>query len=399
MGADGLGNTANLPGGGGGGGGGNTGGGGGGGGGRGGGGGGGGMSEFMVVLQDAAKPGTIVKKGQDIAEFDRQYMMTRLDDYKASVSQTEASFKKLTSDMELTKKTHEQTILSAQADYDKAVLDMKTLPVRSAMDSERLRLALEETQARLKQLKEEVKYVDASIKADRRVADLQVEMSRLELRRAENNVNRLVLKAPIDGMVVMQNTFRGSDFDQIKVGDQLFPGMMFMQVVDPNSMIVNANISQVDVEKVRLGMKAKMKFDAFPGLELPGHVMAIGSVAKSSRFRPDWVKEIPVRIKLDAMDPRVIPDISVSCDIILDEADAPAVLPREAVFTDRGADGKESKPYVWVRAMNNDWQRREVELGHANFTHVAVRNGVKPQEVVAVERPVSRKPDEEKQVS
>jgi multidrug efflux pump subunit AcrA (membrane-fusion protein) len=357
--------------------------GGGGGGGRGGGGGG----EFMLVLQDAAKPGSLVKKGDAVAEFDRQYMLLRLEDYNSSVIQTEASFKQLEANLDVSKKAHTQTIEVAKADLDKALLEMKTIPVLSAMDAERRRLALEEAQARYKQLQQEVKFVDIGLKADRRVAELQIKQSKLELQRAEANANRMLMKAPIDGLVVMQNVFRGSEFDQIKVGDQVYPGQMFMQIVDPSAMVINATVSQVDVGRLRIGQRARVRFDAFPDLELPAHIYSVGSVGKPSRSRPDWVKELGVALRLDKMDPRVIPDLSVSCDVILEESEADAIVPREAVFSDTGRDGKESKPYVLVQGSKGAWSRREVELGAENFTHVAVKSGLKAGEVISLETP------------
>lgn len=380
MGSDGLGSSASsLPGGGGG------------GGGRGGGGG-----EFMLVLQDAAKPGSLVRKGDPVAEFDRQYMVTRLDDYKASLIQTDANFKKLEADLNVTKKAHEQTIASAKADLDKALLDMKTLPVLSAMDAERRRLALEEAQARYKQILQEVKFMDIGLKADRRVAELDVKQSQLELKRAEANVNRMIMKAPIDGLVVMQTLFRGGESDQIKVGDQLWPGMMFMQIVDPSSMIINASVNQVNVGQLRIGQKARVRFDAFPDLELPAHVYSIGSVAKSSRFRPDWVKELSVGLRLDKMDPRVIPDLSVSCDIILEETQADVVVPRSAIFLEE--DGKPTKPFVYVQTANG-WQKREIEIGRQNHIDAQVTSGLKVNEVVALEPPHAAKPPDPKQAA
>lgn len=359
-------------------------------------GGGGGGSEFMMVLQDAAKPGSRVKKGDMIAEFDRQYMLTRLDDYKASVDQSESSFKSMLANLDTTKETHQQSIETAKANLDKAKLDMRTLPVRSAMDSERLKLVLEEAQARYDQLLKEVKFVDTGIAADRKVAELELQQSRLELKRAEANADRMIMKAPIDGLIVMQNTFRGSDFDAIKVGDQLSPGQNFMQIVDPSSMVISAAVSQVDVEKVRIGLKARVRFDAFPGLELPGHVYGLGSVAKSARYRPDWVKEMPVSIKLDQMDPRVIPDLSVSVDIILDSQEAAVVVPREAVMQDELPGGNSSEPYALVRAANGQWARRKVETGLLNHVRIAIKSGVNAGEVVALEKPIQASPDNEK---
>ncbi|NJN20616.1 MAG: hypothetical protein HC812_04715 [Leptolyngbya sp. RL_3_1] len=108
-----------------------------------------------MVLLAAPPPGSLVKKGDVVAEFDRQYMLTRLDDYKAGVAQTEAAFKKLEAELELGKKAHTQTIEVAKANHEKAKLDMRTLPVRSAMDAERFRLALEEAEAQLKQIQQE----------------------------------------------------------------------------------------------------------------------------------------------------------------------------------------------------------------------------------------------------
>lgn len=125
------------------------GGGGGGGGGRGGGGGGG---DFSLVLQNAAKPGSMVRKGQVIAEFDRQYMLNRLDDYRASVSQQEDAVKKLRAELGIARKAYEQKLEGAKADLDKARLDVKTAPVLSAMEAERVKLAAEEAEARYKQV-------------------------------------------------------------------------------------------------------------------------------------------------------------------------------------------------------------------------------------------------------
>ena len=348
------------------------------------------MTEFMLVLQAAAPAGSRVKKGDTVAEFDRQYMLTRLDDFRATVAQADASYKKLLAQIEVNKKAHDRTIANALASVDKSKLDMKTAPVLSFMDSERRRLALEEAEARFRQLKEEVRYVDIGLAADKRTADLELQQSKLELKRAEVNADRMLMKAPIDGLVVMQNTLRGTEFDQIKVGDQLMPGMMFMQIVEPASMIVNASVNQADVQRLRLGQKAHVRFDAFPGLELPAHISAIGSVARASRYRPDWVKDMPLVLKLDGMDPRVIPDLSASCNIILDASDAAAIVPREGIFRD--SDG--AKPYVFARAESGKWYRREVEIGLASHVGVAVKSGLRSGDVIALDRPtVGVKPE------
>ncbi len=345
--------------------------------------GGGGGGDFALVLQTTVKPGSMVKKGDMVAEFDRQSMLNRLDDYRSSVAQTEASFKKTKAELDVSRKAHDQTILTARGDLEKARLDLKTIPVVSAIDAERLKLALEESEARHKQLLTEVRFVETSQKAQLRDSELELQQSRVELRRSEANAERMVVRAPIDGLTVMQSMIRGSEFDQIKEGDQLYPGMPFMQIVDPSSMVINATLNQVDVEKLRLGQKARVRFDAFPGLELPAVIHSIGTVTRASRYRPDYVKELPVSLKLTKMDPRVIPDLSVSADVILESEQNTAVVPLAAVFA---GEGGSSTPAVYVRQPTG-WQRRPVVLGAASNTEIAVRSGLRAGEEVALERP------------
>jgi hypothetical protein len=335
-----------------------------------------------MVLQSVAAAGSLVRFGQPIAEFDRQYMLNRLEDYEASVLQMEASFQKLVSELEVQRQLHAQSIENAKAVLDQARLDVKMLPVLGQMDAERVKLAEEEAEAGYKQLLAEVKFVEQRYAAERRTAEYELQVARLELKRARAMVDQLVLKAPISGLVVMQSMFRSGEMAQIQAGDQLYSGMMFMQVVDPSSMVINATVNQVDAETIRVGAKAKVRFDAFPGLELPARVHAIGAMTRPGGYRAAFVKDIPVQLKLEQMDPRVIPDLSVSADVILEEEAQATVAPLAAVFWDDTV----RQHYVYVRS-GAEWTRREVQLGLANFISVAIRSGVQPGDVLALERP------------
>jgi len=342
----------------------------------------GGANDFMQVLQELAKPGSIVKKGDVVAEFDRQNMLNRLDDFRATIAQAEASFRNLQAEQEVTRKSHEHSIEVAKGAVEKARLDMKTAPVRSQIDTERLKLALEEAEARYKQLLAEVKFVRISEQSQLRVAELELQQARNELRRYESNAERMVVRAPMDGMLVMQNIIRGGELSPIQQGDQLYPGQMFAQIVDPSSMVVNASINQVDVELIRVGQKARVRFDAYPGLELPAHVTAVGAITKPGGQRAAYYKEVPIFLKLDQMDPRVIPDLSVSADIILDTAPEATIAPLASIFRD----GPKSEPYAWVR-VGNTFEKRPVELGLENNISVAVTKGLRAGDVVALEPP------------
>lgn len=337
--------------------------------------------DFHLVLQKLAPPGSKVIKGDVIAEFDRQYMLTRLDDYQASVAQHEANIKKNKADIEVSRKAFEESVKVAQGDLEKAQLDVRATPVLSAIQGESLKLSLEEAQAAHRARLAETKYIKASEEADLRYAGLDLREAKVELRRARTNVDKLLVKAPISGMTIMMNTFRNGELGQVREGDVLWRGQSFMQVVDIRSMVVNAKVNQVDVQKLRIGMKARARFDAFPELKLPARIYSIGTVAKAARFRREYVTEVPVTLKLERTDPRIIPDLSVRVEVILERQPEATVAPLGAVFRD--ADGN---PRVYVREPSG-WRIRPVKLGMHNYLAVAVRSGLRPGEEVALDLP------------
>ncbi|MFN9460171.1 MAG: hypothetical protein ACK6D7_22755, partial [Acidobacteriota bacterium] len=155
-------------------------------------GGGRGGSEFMLQLQELAKSGAIVKKDEVVAEFDRQYMLQRLDDFQSTVTQSEADFRKQVAELEITRKNYEQQVLTAKNAVDKAELDVRTIPVRSAIESERLRLALEEAKANFKQLQEARRFLDVGERAQVRSAELELQATKLEFRRSQANADRMM---------------------------------------------------------------------------------------------------------------------------------------------------------------------------------------------------------------
>jgi len=110
-------------------------------------------------------------------------------------------------------------------------------------------------------------------------------------------------------------------------------------------MVVNAMVNQVDAEVLRIGMKATIRLDAYPGLELPGHVYSIGAVPVAGR-RPNFMRQIPIRLKLDKVDPLVLPDLSASAEVILGSETQATLAPIASIFQDAGG----AKPYVFLRS-------------------------------------------------
>jgi HlyD family secretion protein len=341
----------------------------------------GGGGDFSLVLMKLAAPGVRVKTGDVVAEFDPQNQLQRLDDYKDSAIQQENTVKKMLANLAAVKESHDQQVRTAKATWDKAKLDLQTAEVRSAIDAEKYKLTVEESEANYKQLLAEADLVDESQRAQVRSNELNRDQSKIEMSRAEGNVKKMSVKAPMDGIVVMQTTTRNGEFGQIREGDQVSAGQPFVQIVDPSSMVLNATVNQVDAEKLRLGMKATIHMDAYGDIELPGVLTGIGAMAKASTFRAQYVGEIPIRIKLQKTDSRVIPDLTGSAEIVLSTEHETMMAPRSAVFADQNGS------YMFVQGPEG-WIKKKVELGLPSFTQVAIKSGVNKGDVIALQRPM-----------
>ena len=194
------------------------------GGGTGGGGGGGGrMFGGALVLRELANPGTRVKSGDIVAEFDREDMLTRVDDFKAQIVQAEAGMRNLRAQLAVIEKAHSQTISVSKATLDKAGLDLKTIPVQPEITAEGLRLSAEEAGATHKQLSNEVQHMEASLQSQMRIAEMDLQENKAEFKRLQENAEKMILRAPLDGIVVMRTTYRGGEQGIPLRGPELAP--------------------------------------------------------------------------------------------------------------------------------------------------------------------------------
>jgi HlyD family secretion protein len=152
-----------------------------------------------------------------------------------------------------------------------------------------------------------------------------------------------------------------------------------MSVVDPSSMQVDASVNQSEIERMRIGQRATVRFDAYPDLVMDGKVEGVGSLATSGRRSNYYVRRVPVRLVIEGADPRVIPDLSAIADVVIGSEDDALLVPREAVHEENG------KSLVYVRQGDGGFAAREVAIGAVNNTHAAVVSGLQGGEDIAIQ--------------
>ena len=336
-----------------------------------------------LILIRLAKAGSYVKKGELVAEIDPQSIKDHVDDLTALVQQAEADVRKAKAELAIQLETQRQTVLQNKADLDKAKKDAEAAPIRSDIDREQLKLSVEEAEAQYKASVEDFKTLEAAQKAQIRILDLTRERHTRHRNRHRVDVTRFSIHAPIGGLVVMTTVWRGGDMGQVQQGDQVSPGQPFMKIVDTASMQLEASINQAETEGLRLGQTAEVNFDAFPDLHLHGKVHAIGALAAGGWRQNYYIRNVPVVVSLNETDPRVIPDLSSSALVVLGQTEG-LVVPREAVFEEGG------KNIVYVK-NGDDFTPRVVRPGAQSHTQVAVLEGLRAGEEIALQHPTARK--------
>jgi multidrug resistance efflux pump len=126
-----------------------------------------------------------------------------------------------------------------------------------------------------------------------RTAQLAVESAKVALAQAEADLQETTLVAPITGMVVEVN---------LKVGQQVGPGVTLITLADTSTWLVEtANLTELSVVDINPGSRAICKFDAVPGLRLPGRVERIALRGQDQRGDVIYT----VHVALDEMDSRL----------------------------------------------------------------------------------------------
>ncbi len=346
-------------------------------------GGGGGGPQMSVV--SVATAGSRVKPGDLLAEFERQAQQNNFLDRQAEFISLTDQIAKRRAELDIERGQRQTEILKARTDMDGARLENKRNEVISKIDAEKNQQALAEAEATLKMLEQTQKLRLAAAEAELKVLEIRRERERLQMEHARMNFDRLVVKASIPGMVVLTPIWKGNQMGIVQEGDQVRPGVVFLQVVDSTTMIVRARVNQVDAGLLRQGMPGEVRLDAYPDMKFSGKVESMSTLAQAPGWWTRYVKTFPIVFSIQGSDPRLIPDISASFDAEIEQAPDAVLAPRGAVVLQAGSN---QAGFVWVKE-GDEVKARSVTLGPKNDTHWVIKSGLKENEIVALYPPKS----------
>jgi len=263
-------------------------------------------------------------------------------------------------------------------ELDPTSLQTRVNEAERSLEAEQLRLdKAKRNYQRLKELyaKEfvgEQEFLDAE--TDFELAELNLEIAQTRLEEAQEDLSKTTIVAPHDGIVTLLDVVEGQ---VISGATSVSNGTELITIAQLGELYMEANINEVDVERLNLGQEARLSFDAIPDFDLMGE---IGEIALSAR-KDGNVRVFPIEVVFEAEDARVRPGISATVDIPIDSVEDAVTVLLSAVFNE-----DDGSSYVFLR-IGESWERRDVEVGINDLQHVAIKSGIEIGDVVALSRP------------
>jgi RND family efflux transporter MFP subunit len=198
------------------------------------------------------------------------------------------------------------------------------------------------------------------------------------IEKAEIKLKRTELHAPRDGLVVYAKA--NASAQQVQLGMIPFEGQALLYLPDLATMVVDAEVNEIDIGKVKVDGPAEVHLEAYPGVSFPGKILKIGSLAKLKQGgagTASGVKAFDVTVRIEGQDARLKPGLSAMVDFIVDHQEDAIAIPLTAVIS------RKDEHVVFV-SDDGTITERKVVLGMSNEHRVIVTEGLAPGERVVL---------------
>jgi HlyD family secretion protein len=336
-------------------------------------------------------PGVSVKAGEVIAEFDPTEQQYLLEQARSELEEAEQQIVKKKADLAVQSAEDRVELLTARFDVRRAELDsVADRELVSANAYAKNQLALDQATERLAQIAADAKTRIDTNRAALALVEEKRAKAQLAATRAQQNIDSLVLRAPIDGLVVIRDNrdasggfyFSGMTLPAYRAGDNTFAGRPIGDVFDLSGMELRVQVGEQNRPNVSVGQEATVWPDALARSPLTAKVKAIAGLASSDFFDISGpVRQFDVTLAPDRADPRLRPGTTVQVLLAGRRVDNVLQVPLQAVRLKNG------KPAVYVRTAAG-FEARDVTVLYRTESRVGL-GGLDESAVVALVDPVA----------
>ncbi len=329
-----------------------------------------GALKVTQLVEDGAQ----VSVGDVLVEFDKAEVEKAIVNAKAGLEIARAELRKALAQQASQIEDLEAGFQQTKLQHRISQLNLEKASYESDIRKKEIELELEKAAITLEKAEKEIENQKSINKEEISKLELRVNQVGSKLKEAYDTLGKLTVKSPAPGIAIIERNW--STDQKIAVEDQLWPGWPMISLPDLSHMKVETPVNEIDISKIDTTLAAYIRLDAFPDTSFHGRVTDVATLARN-KDRDSKVKVFDVTIVLDENDAKLMPGMTVSCEIIVDRINDVISIPMEAVFE------KEGKTLVYVK-KGSAFEPREVTVGQDNQDFIIISRGLEENEQVAL---------------
>jgi len=204
----------------------------------------------------------------------------------------------------------------------------------------------------------------AAARLDSEQASLDLEKAKLD--RLNTQLEQCTITAPKAGLVIYANGRNRDREAEIKEGTMVRERQVILQLPDLTKMRADVEVHEAKVDKIRPGMKAKVRVQ---GREFTGEVTSVANRPESNWF--STAKKYVVQVTIDGTTEQLRPGFTAEVEIVVADLASVISVPVAAVI-------EQSGEFVCAVRTEEGFERRSVEIGLSNDQLVEVKQGLSP---------------------
>ncbi len=217
----------------------------------------------------------------------------------------------------------------------------------------------------LNKLKADVQTAEARMKS--RENSHQLDLDRLQT--IEDQLAKCIITAPTSGQVVYANQGSNSGEPLIAEGKIVRERQIIIRLPDPKRMQVTARVNESRIDRVKNGMIARIRLDAFPEVELTGTVREVSEYPLPAVSAYSTMKEYAAAIDIIDPPPGVRSGMTAQASIEVEKLDQAVQVPLQAVI-------ERDDRFFCIVEHDGEYAAREVNVGHSNDQVVVIQDGL-----------------------
>jgi HlyD family secretion protein len=261
---------------------------------------------------------------------------------------------------------------------DAALLAQKAI-ARSQVDADKAKL--EQAKVAYEQAVAQLKLGAVSGYGQDSVQAAQAAAEKTKILNAQNQqqvaFTRIV--APMAGIVQTVASETSDPLRSLQQGDAVTAGQTLFTMAANDRYVVKAQVDEQDVINVRLGQRANVTGQDFPGQTIHGHVSYIAPVAQKSTDASSTAKQVLTTIALDDSPSFLKDGMTADVDILTTDVPHAIVVPNDAIFKEK------DHSFVWA-VRKGVAKKAPVAVGRVGDTTTLITSGLSPGDVIVAQK-------------